>query len=179
MTLPVDQPPPQASAQSLVAILTARLLTGASATAVLEDWCAERGFPGAPLRAERFPGPQRPPEAAQRDHLRLAAGETVRHRRVRLVCGTTVLSIADNWYVPARLTPGMNRSLDTTEVPFGRVVNALVPTRRTLDLRPLCEVGAAREPDEALFTVTALLATPDGVPFCAVEETYFGGVLGG
>jgi hypothetical protein len=58
------------------------------------------------------------------------------------------------------------------------VVNALAPTRLTLDLRPLREVGPAPEPDAALFAVTALLATPDGVPFCAVEETYFGSVLG-
>ncbi|SFG97015.1 hypothetical protein [Methylobacterium gossipiicola] len=177
MNQPVDRPQREASAQSLVAVLTARLLTGSSATAILEDWCAERGFPDAQLRAERLPGCERPPEAAQRDHFNLAAGETVRHRRVRLVCGPYVLSMADNWYVPARLTPAMNRSLDTTEVPFGRVVNALAPTRRTLDLRTLCAVGADPEPDMALFTVTALLATPDGVPFCAVEETYFGGVL--
>lgn len=180
MTAPVESPPPDGSAQNLIADLTARLITGASATAVLEAWCAERGFPGAPLRAERIPGPEKPPAAAQRDRLSLADGETARHRRVRLVCGAHILSIADNWYVPDRLTPAMNRSLDATQVPFGRVVNALAPTRHTLDLRHLCEAGSgAPRSEEALFAVTALLVTPDGVPFCAVEETYLTGVLGG
>ena len=49
------------------------------------------------------------------------------------MCGSVVLSEADNWYVPSRLTPEMNRLLDTTDAPFGRVVQAVHFRRRTLD----------------------------------------------
>jgi hypothetical protein len=179
MITPADGPVPDATAQSLIADLTARLLTGSSATAVLEAWCTERGFPDADLLADPIPGPQRPLKAAQRERLRLGDSEAVRHRRVRLVCGARVLSVADNWYVPARLTPAMNRSLDATRAPFGRVVHPLAPTRHTLGLRVLRGPGLVPAPDEALFAVQAVLATPDGVAFCEVEETYFGSVLGG
>ncbi|MCJ2083311.1 hypothetical protein [Methylobacterium sp. J-090] len=179
MTLPAD-PASDAEggrAQTLTAALIARLLAGSSATAVLETWCAERGLSEAGLGAERIPGPEKPLGAAQRQRLALAARETVRHRRVRLVCGAHILSLADNWYVPGRLTPAMNRSLDATRVPFGRVVHALAPTRRTLAVRLRWSTPVAPGADEPLFSVSALLATPDGVPFCEVEETYLGAVL--
>jgi len=44
----------------------------------------------------------------------------VKYRRVQPSCGDHILSEADNWYVPRRLTPEMNRLLETTDVPFGR-----------------------------------------------------------
>jgi hypothetical protein len=56
---------------------------------------------------------------------------------VRLTCGDRVLSEADNWYVPARLTPEMNRVLDTTDTAFGRAVQPLNFRRRTLSAKLL------------------------------------------
>ncbi|MFX8883413.1 hypothetical protein ABTM86_19675, partial [Acinetobacter baumannii] len=47
------------------------------------------------------------------------------YRHVRLVCGDVVLSDARNWYVPARFTAAMNRTLADTDTPFGKVVAPL------------------------------------------------------
>jgi hypothetical protein len=38
--------------------------------------------------------------------------------------GNYILSEADNWYVPSRLTPEMNQALETTKFAFGRAVQA-------------------------------------------------------
>ncbi len=54
------------------------------------------------------------------------------------MCGGHVLSEADNWYVPARLTPQMNRALDTSDTPFGAAVKAL-------DFHRATPGGAGRE----------------------------------
>ncbi len=69
------------------------------------------------LVAERVPVADKPLTAAQRARLGIGPDEPVRYRRVRLACGDRVLSEADNWYVPARLTPEMNATLDTTRTP--------------------------------------------------------------
>ncbi|WP_238183395.1 cytochrome P450 [Methylobacterium trifolii] len=167
-------------AAGLIASLRSRILAGHSATAVLEAWCAERGLAADPhLVARRVPGLDKPPSAAQRARLDIGPDEPVRYRRVRLSCGEHVLSEADNWYVPARLTPAMNAALDTTEAPFGRVVRPLAPARRNLALRPLERSGDGPPgPADPLFEVDAVLSTGEGLPFCEVAETYLGAVLG-
>ncbi|MCI9881076.1 hypothetical protein MTL_13580 [Methylobacterium goesingense] len=158
-----------------------RLLAGPSATAVLEQWCLERGLAQDPgLVAHAVPAPERPASPAQRERLAVPPEALVRYRRVRLTCGPLVLSEAENWYVPSRLTPAMNWLLETSEVPFGRVVQALSPSRRTLSLRLL---SAAAIPDKAglaepLFAIEALLLRKDGLPLCEVGEVYTGAVLG-
>ena len=119
--------------------------------------------------------------------------ELVRYRRVRLMCGAVVLSEADNWYVPGRLTPEMNRLLETTDAPFGRVVQALHFQRRTLSStllwHPLPEgwemdrdrraraTGELTIPHRVLEH-RAILSLPDGTPFSEVVETYTEQVLG-
>ncbi|WP_322098518.1 hypothetical protein [Methylobacterium planeticum] len=165
---------------SVIETLRTRLLAGPSATAVLEAWCAERGLSEDPrLVARRVSAADKPLTAIQRQRLGLGPDEAVRYRRVRLTCGAYVLSEADNWYVPSRLTPGMNATLDTTETPFGRVVRLLGPTRRNLGVRTIWEPKAGYPPalTEALFAVEAVLSTAEGVPFCEVAETYTGAVL--
>ena len=103
-----------------------------------------------------------------------------------------MLSEADNWYVPARLTPDMNHMLETTDTPFGKAVAALHFRRHTLsaDLlwRPLpkgWEMGVAPPADstgplfapEYVLEHRAVLMLPDGEPFSEVVETYTGEVL--
>jgi hypothetical protein len=56
---------------------------------------------------------------------------------VRLICGDHILSEADNWYVPARPSPEMNRVLDKTDTAFGRAVQTLNFRRRTLSAKLL------------------------------------------
>jgi hypothetical protein len=116
----------------------------------------------------------------------------VKFRHVELACGSHVLSEADNWYVPSRLTPEMNRLLETTDTPFGRAVQDLKPFRQTFEVQLLWkplpdgwELGAPAQdrPDQpmsmptALFEHRALLFTPDQRPFSEVDETYRRDVL--
>ena len=162
----------------LVAGLRTRILAAPSATAVLEAWCAERGLAAEPrLVARRVAAPEKALSAEQRGRLAIGPDEPVRYRRVRLACGEHVLSEADNWYVPARLTAAMNATLDSTDAPFGRVVRPLAPSRRNIALRA-AEPGPRPGRDTPLFEVDAVLTTGDGLPFCEVAETYLGAVLG-
>ncbi len=59
----------------------------------------------------------------------VANQELVKYRRVQLRYGVYILSEAENWYVPSRLTPEMNKLFETTDMPFGKVVLPLEPYR--------------------------------------------------
>lgn len=147
--------------------LNHRLLSNNSATATLERWCGElKMAPQARIVARRGQR-ERAPSAEVREALQVSAGETVRYRQVRLACGDRVLSEADNWYVPARLTPEMNRTLETTEEPFGRVVAPLGFTRRNLAVR--MPAAATRS---YVLEHRAVLSTGAGQPFSYVVERY-------
>ena len=160
-----------------------------SSTAVLQSWREAHGPPGLKITALHDPKAERAPSEAARKALDLKPGQSVRYRRVRLACGQTVLSEADNWYLPERLTPQMNHTLETSDAPFGAVVRALDFRRRFLsaDLlwKPLPEGWEKRAPDPAppgpipaqVLTDTAVLATPDGRPFSFVAETYTAATL--
>ncbi|HUA77886.1 MAG TPA: hypothetical protein VMA86_09460, partial [Acetobacteraceae bacterium] len=126
------------AALALLETLNADLLSHPSATLTLERWCAAHKL-ASPARviAERVHGIDKVPTAEQRQLLGVSATAPIRYRRVRLVCGDHVLSEADNWYVPSRLTPAMNNVLDTTDTAFGRAVQALDFRRQTLSAKLL------------------------------------------
>jgi chorismate-pyruvate lyase len=145
--------------------LRARLLAGTSATQVLTQYCAELKLAAPPVIRALRDGTAIPAPPEVRAALKADAGETIRHRRVRLACGAQVLSHADNWYLPARLTPEMNRQLDQTETPFGTVVRPLDFHRETLEATPL------NGPD-AILRIRALLLTRENRPFSLVIENY-------
>lgn len=135
-------------ALALLETLNAELLAGTSATLTLEQWCRDHALAEpAQILARRTDTTPEPPESSTRSDLQLTVNEPVRYRRVELVCGEHVLSIAENWYVPARLTPAMNQQLETTQVPFGKVVQPLHPHRETILARllwqPLPLTGSA------------------------------------
>ncbi|MBE7247227.1 MAG: hypothetical protein INR63_19980 [Actinomycetospora chiangmaiensis] len=168
---------PGSGAEGLIASLRSRILAAHSATFALEAWCADHRLSAdSRVVAERLAVPDKPPSAAQRARLAIGPDEPVRYRRVRLACGDRVLSEADNWYVPARLTPEMNAALDGTRTPFGRVVRALAPVRRTVEVRTP-EGGVVIGPSAPLFEVDAVLSTGSGEPFCEVVETYLSSAL--
>jgi hypothetical protein len=122
-------------AYASVETLNADLLASRSATGTLETWCATHAMATpAVLKAEHLGG-GKTADADVRRQLQVGPDETVGYRHVRLACGGHVLSDADNWYVPARLTPAMNRALETTDTPFGKVIAPLMPTRQTLAMR--------------------------------------------
>jgi len=123
----------RAEAMAAIQSLNVELLTHDSATATLEAWCAVHHLAEVPrVIARRVVGVDKPAAPAVRVALGVGPQEPLRYRRVDLVCGDKVLSQADNWYVPARLTPEMNAVLDTSDTPFGRAVAALDFRRRTL-----------------------------------------------
>lgn len=176
----------------LLQTLNADLLSHDSATLTLERWCGAHQLASPThITAERVRDAEKSPTADQRERLHVASTEEVRYRRVKLRCGSVVLSEADNWYVPARLTPEMNRLLDTTDTPFGRAVQPLHFERHTIsvevlaDFLPLhwemqppsaAESGATCVPTHVLQH-RALLTLPDGTPISEVVETYDRNVL--
>jgi hypothetical protein len=119
-------------ALAVLETLNAELLSHDSATLTLEHWCDEHRLAAAArvvavrISADKAPTPE------QRRELNVSDTEPVRYRRVRLSCGAVVLSEADNWYVPSRLSEEMNQQLDTTDTPFGKVVQPLHVRRHTL-----------------------------------------------
>jgi chorismate-pyruvate lyase len=179
-------------ALALLETFNDELLTHDSATLTLERWCDDHRL-ASPARivAERLPL-DKPLPPDQRRELRIDSTESIRYRRVRLRCGPVVLSEADNWYVPARLTAEMNRQLDNSDAPFGKVVQELHFQRRTLSSRLLwvplphgwemmsaavASGTAALVIPHALVEHRALLTLPDGTPISEVVETYTSDIL--
>jgi hypothetical protein len=167
----------------LMHALNDALLAGNSATLTLEAWCARRGLAEpAHVIAVRDRSREHQATLEVRRHLSVGAGETLGYRRVRLTCGSVVMSEADNWYVPSRLTADMIRILDTTDTAFGRVILPLAPHRVTLGVEWLWSPSVpvtAPGPEQPLFRHRALVEDPKGRPLAFVEETYLGGSLGG
>ena len=120
-------------ATALIETLNAELLSHPSATLTLERWCGAHRLAKEPkVLAHLVRGEEKQLSTEDRQRLSIATDEPVRYRRVQLFCGSKLLSEADNWYVPSRLTPEMNRLLDETDTPFGRAVKALEFQRQTL-----------------------------------------------
>lgn len=153
-----------------------------SATAVLHDWCAERRLaPDPRIVAHRVEGAAKRPTPAQRRALGIDAREPVRHRRVQLLCGSRILSEADNWYVPSRLTPAMNAALDATDTPFGMVIAPLRPYRQTLASRILGNAASRGKlpPPYLVLEVRALVRDRQRRPLALVTESYTRNILAG
>lgn len=179
-------------AQAQLQAFNAELLSHDSATLTLQHWCETHGTsPGLKIVARRV-ALDKPASAVERADLGVGPDEPLRYRRVELACGERVLSRADNWYRPGRLTPEMNTALDTTQTPFGVVVKALGYHRRTLSSellfrplpadwetlpRPPAALGANLIIPPDILRHRAVLSTPDGVPFSLVQETYTDQVL--
>jgi chorismate-pyruvate lyase len=179
-----DTPAGAKAALAEIRSLNAALLSHDSATAALQEWCAAHRLTPAPaIVAHVVSGVDKPADTRIRALLGAGSGEPIRYRRVALACGERVLSEADNWYRPQRLTPQMNRELDETDTPFGAVVAPLDFHRRRLEAKVLYAPsrrsagrGELRLP-HALIRHRAVLETPDGAPFSLVVETYTDAVL--
>ncbi|HEX8302909.1 hypothetical protein [Sphingomonas sp.] len=155
---------PAIAQPSSVEALDAALFANPSATAVLQAWC-DRHRPGLKVRAmvTRRETPSAGPHAAL---LGIAETDPIAYRRVRLTCGEEVLSEADNWYVPARLSPEMNAAL-AGDAPFGVVVRPLAPSRRNLS----SERRWDGQSENAILRHHAVLTASSG-PIAEVIEVY-------
>jgi len=184
-----DTPLTRLEALALIQTLNAEILASNSATSSLGQWCQAHHLAAEPvIVARRIDALPEPPSPAQRTALQVRAHDPVRYRRVELSCGDHVLSIADNWYVPGRLTAHMNEQLEHTQTPFGIVVQPLHAHRETLEAKvlwsPLPEgwesngAGATPPPGghlqlpAALFEHRAVLFTPQRRPIAEVHEVY-------
>ena len=189
-----DTPASRLEALAILQTLNADLLSNASATLTLDRWCAAHKLApeGSKIVAQRVHGRDKPADASIRKLLAVGADEPVAYRRVRLACGDRILSEADNWYVPAKLTAEMNKTLDTSDVAFGRAVQALNFSRTNLSAKLLWsplpqgwEMGADLSPPATgsltlppfLLEHHAVLKLPDGTPFSALIESYTSRVL--
>jgi hypothetical protein len=130
----------------------------------------------------------KPIPADLRARLAVDEHEPLRYRHVQLTCGEHVLSEADNWYVPARLTAEMNQQLDGSDEPFGKVVRPLGFQRRTLsaellwsplpaqwEMRPEITATSAATPlriPPQVLRHRAVLFSATQQPFSALQETY-------
>jgi chorismate-pyruvate lyase len=178
-------------ALALLQTLNVDLLSHDSATLTLERWCADHHLADpARIVARRIRDAEKAVPGALRAKLAIDTAEPVAYRHVQLVCGEHVLSEADNWYVPSRLTPEMNRQLETSDEPFGKVIKSLGFQRRTISAELLWQPlpsgwemhshkdmrGTLRIPHEVLRH-EAILYTSAQLPFSAVIETYSGELL--
>ncbi len=178
---------------ALIETFNAELLSHPSATVTLEHWCAGHGLAhDAKVVAHLERGAQKPLEESGRELLALNPGEDARYRHVQLFCGEKLLSEADNWYVPGRLTPEMNRLLNETDTPFGRAVRGLDFRRETLSAKilwsplpanwetlpqPALKAKGPIEAPQHILEHRALLRTATNMPFALVTEVYTSGVL--
>jgi hypothetical protein len=160
-----------APADTRLAAFEAELEANPSATAVLQHWCDAHAPSGTRIVAHQVQTTPTPPPEAARQALMLAPGQAVRYRRVQLMCGNHVLSNADNWYLPGKLTDAMNDALDHSQTPFGAAVAALHFSRRNLETKYLTS-------REDVLRHSAVLLTDQGAPFSFVVETYTRAVLG-
>ncbi len=153
--------------------LNGRLLASSSATQTLRRWCADHRLAApAAIRAIRVRGRDAAPSRRVLGLLRVRGSGEVRYRRVELACGAHILSRAENWYVPGRLSVEMNHRLQTTQAPFGAVVSPLRFHRRTLEVQmpPLAS-------GDVVLRHVAVLTNAAGVPFSVVVERYTREVL--
>jgi hypothetical protein len=178
------------AALALMQSLNADILSSPSATLSLEKWCRDHKLAREPkIVARSIRNDVKVPTAEQRRRLQINDAEQVKYRKVQLRCGDKVLSEAENWYVPGRLTEEMNQLLDASETPFGKVIQPLGPYRQTFAAKllwaPLPE-GWELEPPRsapaaanrvltipaALFEHHALLYSSEHKPFAEVYEVY-------
>jgi chorismate-pyruvate lyase len=159
------------------------LLASTSATLTLENWCAEHHLTTNPKIVARVQDvPVKAISFRQRKRLKIARNEVVRYRRVALLCGDVVLSQADNWYVPSRLTAEMNHQLDTSDIPFGRAIRSLGPTRQTFSARILWSLSKKSDRKRSrnsplaipahVIRHRALVLDAQGLPLAEVTENY-------
>jgi chorismate-pyruvate lyase len=163
------------AAQALLETLNAQLLAANSATLTLEKWCADHRLAVEPkIVAHRDLRADNPVTAEQRQRLGISLSEPVIYRKVQLKCGDLVLSEAENWYVPARLTDEMNSLLTTTQTPFGKVIAPLQPYRKTFAVEkvwsPLSPVPM--DYDATAFRHSAVVMDGTNTPLAEVRENY-------
>lgn len=169
--------PSAAQTQAALDRFDARLQASGSATATLGAWLEEKnGASGAKLLAHIRATDTPRIAPALVTLLGVEEQGAVQYRRVWLAQGSRVMSVAENWYVGARLTGIMETELAESATPFGAVIAPLAPRRETLVAERLwpektADITPARLPG-AVLRHEALVRAGDGTPLCVVNEVY-------
>jgi hypothetical protein len=145
------------------------LMSFPTATAALAAWISARGLGSGPVRANVIGQINR--------HTRIGRNTTIATRCVRLVSGSHVLSEATIVYRESVLSEELRRQLRSTDLPFGEVITALGPSRRTTFARAigaplmpaLCDTENAFQP---VLEIHATVSTAKYGPIARVHETY-------
>ena len=183
-------------AAALLQTLNVELLTNDNTERTLGAWCVSHRLSTRPtIATERVSDAEEIPTEVQRKMLAASTKDSVRHIKVRVLCGSVVLLEADNWYLPARISPQWNASIERTEWPLEAAVQTGHFRRRILSASllwpPLPELkelasgeaqgraqsGAVQPLPARVLAHHLLVLLPDGAPFGEVEENYTGGVL--
>ncbi len=175
--------------------LNAEILGAPSATLTLENWCRRHGLAAASKITAHLPDRRKKlPTRSQLHRLRAGPPATVKFRHVCLNWGETIVSEAHNWYLPGRLTKNMNKLLETTDTPFGKVVRSLKVYRQTFSSRllwsPLPDGWEMMSREKRLETIPGPVDIPDAIfehrailydrthrPVSEVWEVYRGSLL--
>lgn len=160
-----------AGAPATLAEFEAKLAAHDSATVALGEWCAARQIasPAEITASDRRQVSSNDAPAKMRRLLGIKAGDEFTMRHVHLDCGGKTLSIAWNWYVPSRLTPEMNAALESSTLPFGKVVAPLKFRREAMET---VKGPADNCPADTISTHLARLRLPDGKPLAYLVECY-------
>lgn len=169
--MPMTRPSPHPLCSALERF-DAQLRASGSATLLLEEWLAEREGAGRATLSAHVRAVVAPREDGAILH-RLAATDwaQISYRRVWLAWGGRVMSVAENWYVGARLAEGMVDALASGATPFGAVIAPLCPTRETFSTETLW-AGQEGRPPPTVLRHHALVRSGDGLPLCEVREVY-------
>lgn len=144
-----------------VAELEAALAAQDSATAVLAARC------GAPITAQVVRDMVgRPPTDVP---WPFPATAVLEFRHVALQCRGVTVSLASNWYDTGLLDAAMNTALETTDVPFGKIVAPLAYRRERIDSRHGPGMGCTQG---TVLSHRARLLLPDGRPLALLVECY-------
>lgn len=151
--------------------LSARLIEGSTATGTLHAWCEEHRLSQGPITVVRLHhahAPEPPEDVLVK--LETRPGETVWYRRVQLVRGSLVLSDAENWFIPQRLSPEAADILAATDIPFAVAIAPLKPFRCTLSVS--FPVPTQADFSKSVLEHEAVVLGEDGAPLAAAREKY-------
>jgi chorismate-pyruvate lyase len=159
---------------AILETLNAKLIASKSATQTLQNWCDDHHIASpAKIRAVKNENIIKPASESVRQALEVSPEEPIKYRSVQLFYSDYLLSEADNWYIPSRLTGDMNHLLNSSDTPFGLAVESLNFHRRTDEVQLLWHPLGRDEPiPEHVLQHRAVLKTEQNIPFSIVIETY-------
>ena len=156
-----------------VRLLCLHLMSFPTATSALAAWISARGMGSDVLRAEIM--------GVAYDNAGATRKGTIATRHVRLVCGSRVLSEATIVYRAYVLPDELRHQLETTDRPFGAVVEPLGPFRRTTLARVLPAQKTLTSLDQADAFTPILELHADGFdgqpwPHCTGSRSLYSGL---